>query len=121
MKLILMQHYVVDDKVDKDWSKQMVYNTARLVRKTTPDEDREQSHGAFSKNLIHTLSYNTIKEICSGDMLFRSPVHTGVLDRVDFESVASRERWKKLTCFCGSCARVYIDLLRKALLEAQSR
>jgi hypothetical protein len=121
MKLLSMNRYIVDDKVVEDWSKQMVRNTARLVRKTARNEDREQSHGALPKNLIHTLSYNTIKEICSGDMLFHSPVHTGGLDGVDFKSAASRERWKNLTCFCGSCARVYIELLGKALLEAQSR
>jgi hypothetical protein len=48
--------------------------TARLGRKTTRDEELEQSRRALPKNLIRPLPYRITKASSSGDLLSRSPV-----------------------------------------------
>jgi hypothetical protein len=69
--------------------------TARLGRKTTHDEELEQSHRALPKNLIRPLPYRITKASGSGDMLSRSSVHTGARDELDYGGGASSERWQK--------------------------
>jgi hypothetical protein len=69
--------------------------TARLGRKTTRDEEFEQSRRALPKNLIRPLPYRIAKASGSGDLLSRSPVHNGARDEVDYRGDASSERWKK--------------------------
>jgi hypothetical protein len=69
--------------------------TARLGRKTTRDEEPEQSRRALPKNLIRPLPYRIAKASGSGDLLSRSPVHTGARDEVDYGGGASSERWQK--------------------------
>jgi hypothetical protein len=68
---------------------------ARLGRKTTRDEELEQSRRALPKNLIRSLPYRIAKESSSGDLLSRSPVHVGARDGADYEGGASSERWQK--------------------------
>jgi hypothetical protein len=86
--------------------------TARLGWKTTRDEELEQSHRALPKNLIRPLSYRIAKASSSGDLLSRSPVHTGARDEVDYGGGASSKRWpnpRLISDVCGgSRARVYI-------------
>jgi hypothetical protein len=69
--------------------------TAQLGRKTTRDEELEQSRRALFKNLIRPLPYRIAKTSGSGDLLSRSPVHAGAQDGVDYEDGASSERWQK--------------------------
>jgi hypothetical protein len=86
--------------------------TARLERKTTRDEELEQSRRALPKNIIHPLPYRIAKASGSGDLLSRSPVHAGVRDGVYYGGGASSERWqnpRSVSDVCGgSRARVYI-------------
>ena len=70
----------------------MVGSTVRLGRKTTRDEELEQSRRALPKNLIRPLPYRIAKAGGSRDLLSRSPVHAGGRDGVDYDSGASRER-----------------------------
>jgi hypothetical protein len=60
--------------------------TARLGRKTTRDEELEQSRIALPKNLIRPLPYRIAKASGSGDLLSRSLVHAGARDEVDTEA-----------------------------------
>jgi hypothetical protein len=69
--------------------------TARLERKTTRDEELEQSCRTLSKNLIRPLPYRIAKTSGSGELLSRSPVHAGARDEIDYEGGASSERWQK--------------------------
>jgi hypothetical protein len=66
--------------------------TARLERKTTRDEELEQSRRALPKNLIRPLPHRISKASGSGDLLSRSPVHAGARDEVDYEGGASSKR-----------------------------
>jgi hypothetical protein len=75
--------------------KTVVDCTARLGRKTTRDEELEESHRALPKNLIRPLPYRIAKASGSGDLLSHSPVHTGARDEVDYGGGASSERWQK--------------------------
>jgi hypothetical protein len=75
--------------------KTVVACTARLGRKTTRDEDFEQSRRALPKNLIRPLPYRIAKASGSGDLLSRLPVHAGAWDEVDYGGGASSERWQK--------------------------
>jgi hypothetical protein len=75
--------------------KTAVGNTAQLGRKTTRDEELEQSRRALPKNLIHPLSYRIAKASGSRDLLSRSPVHAGARDGVDNGGGISSERWQK--------------------------
>jgi hypothetical protein len=61
--------------------------TARLERKTTRDEELEQSRRALPKNLIRPLPYMIVKASGSG-------VHAGARDGVDYGGGASSERWQ---------------------------
>jgi hypothetical protein len=69
--------------------------TARLGRKTTCDEELEQSRRALPKNLIRHLPYRIAKASGFGDLLFRSPVHAGARDEVDYGGGASSEKWQR--------------------------
>jgi hypothetical protein len=97
--------------------KMVVGSTVRLGWKTTRDEELEQSRRALPKNLIRRLLYRIAKASGSGDLLSRSPVHTGARDGVDYGGGASSERCKTLDRFqvvCGgSRARVYIGVQRR--------
>jgi hypothetical protein len=73
--------------------KTAVGSIARLRWKTSRDEELEQSRRALPKNLIHSLPYRIAKASSSGDLLSRSPVHTGARDRVNYGGGASSERW----------------------------
>jgi hypothetical protein len=75
--------------------KTVVGCTARLGRKTTRDEELEQSRRALPKNLIHPLPYWIAKASGSEDLLSRSPVHAGSRDEVDYGGGARSERWQK--------------------------
>jgi hypothetical protein len=75
--------------------KTVVGCTARLGRKTTHDEELEESRRALPKNLICPLPYRIAKASGSGDLLSHSPVHTGARDEVDYGGGASSERWPK--------------------------
>jgi hypothetical protein len=66
--------------------------TARLGRKTTHDEELEQSRGALPKNLIRPLLYRIAKTSGSGNLLFRSQVHAGARDEVDYGGGTNSER-----------------------------
>jgi hypothetical protein len=72
--------------------KMAVGSTARLGRKTTRDEEREQSRRALPKNLIRPLPYKITKASGSGDLLSCSPVHVGAWDEVDYGGGASSEK-----------------------------
>jgi hypothetical protein len=74
--------------------KTVVGYTARLGRKTTRDEELEQSRRALPKNLIRPLLYRITKASGSGDLLSRLPVHAGARDEVDYGDGASSERWQ---------------------------
>jgi hypothetical protein len=74
--------------------KTVVGCTARLGRKTTRDEELEQSRRALLKNLIRPLLYRIARASDSGDLLSRSPVHAGARDGVDYGGGASSERWQ---------------------------
>jgi hypothetical protein len=98
---------VVADNVAEDWSKQLamktaVGSTARLGRKTTRDEEREQSCRVLPKNLIRPLPYRIAKASGFRDQLSRWPVHAGARDEVDYGGDASSER-KNLNWFSGMC------------------
>jgi hypothetical protein len=82
--------------------KTAVGSTARLGRKTTRDEEREQSRRALLKNLIRPLPYRISKASGFRDLLSRSPVHTGARDEVDYSDDASSER-QNLDWFSGMC------------------
>jgi hypothetical protein len=69
--------------------------TARLGRKTTHDEELEQSRRALPENLIRPLPYRITKASGSGDLLSRSPVYAGARDEVDYGGGASSEKWQK--------------------------
>jgi hypothetical protein len=69
-----------------------VGNTARLGRKTTPNEELEQPCRALTKNLIRPLPYRIAKASGSGDLLSCSSVHVGARDEVDYGGGASSER-----------------------------
>jgi hypothetical protein len=109
---------VVDDNIGEDQSKQTAMKmavgyTAGLGRKTTHDEELEQSCRALLKNLICPLPYRIAKVSGFGDLLSRLPVHAGARDEVDYGGGTSSERWKnpRLVFWdvCGgSRARVYI-------------
>jgi hypothetical protein len=90
----------------------MVGCTARLGRKTTRDEELEQSRRALPKNLIRPLPYRITNASGSGDLLSHSPVHAGARDGVDYGCGASSERWqnpRSISDVCGgSRTRVYI-------------
>jgi hypothetical protein len=75
--------------------KTVVSCTARLGRKTTCDEELEQSPRALPKNLIRPLPYRIAKASGSRDLLSRSSVHAGARDEVDYRDGASSERWQK--------------------------
>jgi hypothetical protein len=97
---------VVDDNVGVDRSKQTTMKTAvgctaRLGRKTTRDEELEQSRRALPKNLIRPLPYRIAKVSGSGDLLSRSPVHAGARDGVDYGGGASSERWQNPRSISG--------------------
>jgi hypothetical protein len=87
--------------------------TARLGRKTTRNEELEQSRRALPKNLIRPLPYRITKASGSEDLLSRSPVLAGARDEVDYGGGASSERWQNPRSILGMCggsrARVYID------------
>jgi hypothetical protein len=72
--------------------KTAIGNTARLGWKMTCDEELEQSRRALPKNLISPLPYMIAKASGSGDLLFRSSVHAGARDEVDYSGGASSER-----------------------------
>jgi hypothetical protein len=99
--------------------KTTVGSTARLGRKTTHDEELEQSRRALPKNLICPLPYRIAKASGSGDLLSRLPVHAGAWDGVDYGGGASSDRWqnpRSVQDVCGgSQARVYIGARRKTL------
>jgi hypothetical protein len=78
--------------------------TARLGWKTTRDEELEQSRRALTKTLIRPLPYRIAKASGSGDLLSRSPVHTGARDGVDYGDGASSERWQNPRLVSG-CVR----------------
>jgi len=80
--------------------------TARLGRKTTRDEELEQSRRALPKNLIRPLPYRIAKASGSGDLLSRSPVHAGARDGVDYGGGASSERWQNPRSVSGYVRRV---------------
>jgi hypothetical protein len=69
--------------------------TARLGRKTTRDEELEQSCRALPKNLIRPLPYRITKASSSEDLLSCSPMHAGARDGVYYGGGASSERWQK--------------------------
>jgi hypothetical protein len=69
--------------------------TARLGRKTTHDEELEQSRRALLKNLIRPLPYRIAKASGSEDLLSHLPMHAGAQDEVDYGGGASSERWQK--------------------------
>jgi hypothetical protein len=64
-----------------------VGNITRFERKSTRDEEFEQSRRVLPKNRIAKTSG-------SGDPLSRSPVHADGRDGVRYYGGASRERWK---------------------------
>jgi hypothetical protein len=70
--------------------KTTVGNTARLGRKTTRDEDLEQSCRTLPKNLILPRPYRFTKASDSRDLLSRSPVHVGGWGVVGYDGGASR-------------------------------
>jgi hypothetical protein len=72
--------------------KTVVSSTARLGRKTTHDEELEQSYRALPKNLIRPLPYRIAKASGSENVLSRSPVHADARDEVDYGGGASRQR-----------------------------
>jgi hypothetical protein len=86
--------------------------TTRLGRKTTRDEDLEQSRRALPKNLICPFPYRIAKACGSGDLLSHSLVHAGARDEVDYGGFTSSERWQNPRSVLGVCggsrARVYI-------------
>jgi hypothetical protein len=96
--------------------KTAIGSTVRLGRKTTRDEECEQSRRALSKNLICPLPYRIAKGSGFGDLLHRSPVHAGARDEVDCGGGASSKR-QNLDWFSGMCggsqARVYIGAEEK--------
>jgi hypothetical protein len=96
--------------------KTAVGSTTRLGRKTTRDEEREQSRRAFPKNLIRPLSYRIAKASGFRDLLSHSSVHAGARDEVDYGGGASSERknldWFSRICG-GSHTRVYIGAEEK--------
>ena len=57
-------------------------STARLGRKTTRDDEFEQSRTTLPKNLIRPLPYRITRTSGSGDLLSRSPMHVGSRDGV---------------------------------------
>jgi hypothetical protein len=87
-------------------------STTRLGRKTSHDEELEQSRRALPKNLIRPLPYRITKASGSRDLLSHSPVHAGAWDGVDYRGDTSSERWqnpRSVEDVCGgSRARVYI-------------
>jgi hypothetical protein len=72
--------------------KTAVGSTTRLGRKTTHDEEHEQSRRALPKNLIHPLSYRMANASGSGDLPSRSAVLVGIRDEVDYGGGASSKR-----------------------------
>ena len=75
--------------------------TRRSPRKTSRDEDLEQSRGVLPKNLIRPLPYRIAKASGSRDLLSRSPVHAGRRDGVGYSGGASSEMWQNP----NSCVR----------------
>jgi hypothetical protein len=82
--------------------KMAVGSTARLGRKTTRDEELEQSRRALPKNLIRPLPYMIANASGFRDLLSRSPAHAGAQDEVDYGGGASSERqnldWFQVVC-----------------------
>jgi hypothetical protein len=72
----------------------MVGSTARLGRKTTRDEELEQSRTELPKNLIRPLSYMIAKASRSGDLLSRLPMYAEGWNGVGYDGGASREMEK---------------------------
>jgi hypothetical protein len=93
----------------EDGSKKTVHNTARLIRKTTRDEDRKQLRGVPPKYLIRRLPYNIIKTNRSGNLRSRSLVHDDGRDGVDYGGGASSERLQNpnLCVRCVSATRIF--------------
>ena len=104
---ILIVSYYGCDSVDDDVGDDLLLtamnttmsSTARLGRKTTRDDEFEQSRTALPKNLIRPLPVQDRKDERLGDLLSHAPMHAGVWDGVDYDGGASCEMRQNPRCF----------------------
>ena len=87
------------------------------TRKTSRDDELEQSCGALPKNQISPLPYRIARANGSGDLLSRSPVHADDRDRIDYGGGARNEKWQNLDRFNVYCGVIPCKPLYSAARE----